>query len=766
VQDQTPETSDPSFDVRDLWFQFTRQKWVILGTLVVISVGTLLVALSLDKVYKADATLEYDPAPPRPLGSNVEGIENSGATFLLAKEWYQTQNRIIASKRILGKVVDRLGLNRDAEFMEVPPKKRGTWKGATRDAAIDMLSKSLKVQQEKETRIVKLELESTDPQKAALLANTLSDAYISWVMEERMSSTVKAVEWLSGQLDDISKRLETSEMAIYTFRRTNNVLSVSLGDQQNVVSSTYQSFSQAATEAEKRRIEVSARLADLKASNRDDPFDVYGRLFTASNAVQALRLRYHESIVERETMATKYGSNHPSLASVQKRIDSLIAEARQEVDGLIRATESELFEMDKLLAGMRAAKQRAQDEGLALNLREIEYNQLERQRENTEKLHTMLLQRTAETNLTRMFQAAPVRIVDTASVPNGPIRPRVGLATLLGAFIGLAAGLGLAILRTRMDRSISGPDDIEAARVHMLGLVPAIASDPSANLAGAYGAGRRRRPAMEEAQVNKDLIVHSHPRSMAAECCRTIRTNLSFMSPDKPLRTVLITSPGPSEGKTTMAISLAITMAQSGRRTLLVDTDLRRPRVHRVFGQNLTHGITPYLVGEAALEDGIITTEVANLWVMPSGPIPPNPAELMHTARFARVLEELKERFDLILLDSPPVGAVTDAAIAAPQVDGVVLVVRADRTTRDTLANAVRQLKDVKANLLGVVLNEADLSRRRAYKGYYYGAYYTTPEDGGPGVGGDSGPGPNTGGTGAAGTSETPPARGPILDRA
>jgi polysaccharide biosynthesis transport protein len=760
VQEQSPETSDPSFDIRDLWFQFTRQKWVILGTLTLVTAGTLLVSLGLDKVYKADATLEFDPAPPRPLGSNVEGVvENAGATFLMAKEWYATQNRIIASKRILGKVVDRLGLNRDAEFMDVPKKKRSIWRGATREAAIGMLSKSLKVAQEKETRIVKLEVEASDPDKAALLVNTLTDAYISWVMEERMGSTVKAVEWLSGQLDDVSQKLEKSEMAIYTFRRTNNVLSVSLDDQQNVVANTYQSFSQAATEAEKRHIEVAARLEELRRSDRTDPLDVYGRLFSASNAVQALRQRYQEAVIERDSLAKKYGPNHPSLIALHKRITALTNEARHEVDGLIRATEGELFEMDKLLAGLRTAKQRAQNEGLALNLREIEYNQLERQRENTEKVHTLLLQRTAETNLTRMFQAAPVRLVDSAAVPTGPIRPRVGLATLLGAFVGLAAGLGLAILRTRMDRSIAGPDDIEAAHVHMLGLVPAIANDSMANMAGAYGSARRRRAASDEAKVNKDLIVHTHPRSMVAECCRTIRTNLAFMSPDKPLRTVLITSPGPSEGKTTMAISLAITMAQSGRRTLLVDTDLRRPRVHRVFGRTLAKGITPYLANQAELEDGIMPTEVNNLWVMPSGPIPPNPAEVMHSARFARVLEELKDRFDFVVLDSPPVGAVTDAAIAAPQVDGVVLVVRADNTTRDTMANALRQLRDVKSTLLGVVLNEADLSRRRQYKGYYYGAYYygSSEESGSGGPGAGSGSGDST---------NAPPSTGPAFDRA
>jgi polysaccharide biosynthesis transport protein len=764
VQEQAAEVtpSEPGLDVRDLLYQFARQKWVILGALVLITGVTLLVTLGLDKVYQAEGTLEYDPTPPRPLGSNVEGVENTAGTFLMAKEWYQTQNRIIGSKRILRKVVDRLGLARDPEFMGIPEKRRATWKGEDPEVAVAVLKKNLTIVQEKETRIVRLEVESTSPQKAALLVNTIADAYISWIMEERLGSTVNAVDWLGGQLDDITARLETSELALHTFRRTNNVLSVSIGDQQNVVTETIQSFSQALAEMEKRRIGVAARLRQLQEANRESPFDVHSGLFSQNPAVAALRAKYQDAVVQRDSLITRYGVNHPDMQSIQARIDGLTAEARQEIDGLLLSSASELREVEDVLKGLRGARQRAQNEGLELNLREIEYNQLERTKANNEKLHALLLQRTAETNLTRMFQVSPVRVVDTATPPKSPIRPRVGITVMIGAFVGLLAGLGLAILRTRMDRSIAGPDDIAAVRVHMLGLVPSIAADRSGLYANAYYGKRRRRRAnaVDPKDVDKDLIVHTHPRSIVAECCRTIRTNLAFMTTEKPLRTVLITSPGPSEGKTTMAVSLAITMAQSGRRTLLVDTDLRRPRVHKVFGYPLHAGVTRILAGESDVTDTVRKTDIENLWVLPAGPIPPNPAELMHTKRFAALLAELQEQFDLVVLDSPPIGAVTDAAVIGPQVDGVLVIVRSERTTRDTLANAARQLREVKANLLGCVLNEADLSRRRTYKGYYYGGYYSTENEDGGG-GGDAG----NGGSSNSSSGSSLPER-PILDQA
>jgi succinoglycan biosynthesis transport protein ExoP len=730
VQEHSSEgPSEPGIDVRDLLYQLGRQKWTILGVLFAITGATAAVTLGLDKIYEGHA-----------VGSHVDSLDGPSGNFMLAKEWYQTQNRIIASRTILQKVVDRLALHRDPGFMRIDKSDRTQWKGGTVEDAVDRLQKVLTVRQEKETRVVRIEVEDTSPEKAALIANTLADSYISWVMAERLGSTVSAVEWLSGQLDDISTRLEGSELALHQFRRTNNVLSVSLDDQQNVVSETIKRFSQALTEAQTRRIDVDAKLQELRNSNRKNPFDVFSTTVNLNPAIMALRKQYQEAVIERDSMMVKYGPSYPEMLQVQSKIDGLTAEARAEVDGLIVSTEAELREVDQIERGLRAAKQRAQNEGLELNLREIQYNQLDRQRTNNEKLHEILLQRTTETNLERMLRVAPVRVVDRATVMRTPVRPKFLLTTALGAFVGLAAGLGLAVLRTRMDRSIGGPDDVAAVRVNLLGLVPSIASDLTGAYSGAYAKRRAPRRRTGAGPVDKDLIVHSHPKSIVAECCRTIRTNLTFMSLGKPLKTLLVTSPGPAEGKTTMAVSLAITIAQSGRRTLIVDTDLRRPRVHKVFGLSLRDGVTSLLTGEAKIEDCVRQTQVDNLWVLPSGTIPPNPAELLQTDGFTKLVEQLKDRFDLVVLDSPPIGVVTDAAILGPQVDGVLVVVRCEQTTRDTLASAARQLKDVGAHLLGCVLNETDLSRRRTYKGYYYGGYYSSPDENGGGDAGGSGP--------------------------
>jgi polysaccharide biosynthesis transport protein len=228
----------------------------------------------------------------------------------------------------------------------------------------------------------------------------------------------------------------------------------------------------------------------------------------------------------------------------------------------------------------------------------------------------------------------------------------------------------------------------------------------------------------------RDLYVHHHPKSSIAECCRAIRTNVLFMSPERPLKTILVTSTAPQEGKSTSVINLGISMAQSGNRVVLVDTDMRRPRLHKAFQIPNDVGVSTIVVGEGTLDGAIKNTDVPGLFVVPCGPVPPNPAELLHTQAFAKLLEDLGKRFDRIILDSPPIHPVADAIVLATQAEGVVLILKAGLTNRTLAKRAVRALRDVKAKVYGAILNSVDLEDPK-YGGYYadyrrYGRYYGT----------------------------------------
>jgi succinoglycan biosynthesis transport protein ExoP len=738
------QTEDGSqFDVRQILPLLLRHKWTIAGIFVTCVAAAVLLTLSMAKVYEAEVTLEYDANPPRPLGGQVEDIA-ALENVHMGLEWTQTQNAIIASRAVALKVVEHLALHRDASFMGVSAEKRAGWKGVDKETAAKQLLSRLAVKQDRNTRIARIIVNDGDPQRAAVIANAIADAYMNWLMDERMGSTVQAVEWLSGQLDDASKKLSASEHALYDFRRENNVLSMSLQDQRHQVSATISSFNQELSAITKQRVALEAKLRQLEEA-ASDPTTTRAGLIAENQAVVDMRSNYLQALSELQSKAAVYGPNHPVMLQLRSQVEVLSKALREEVDGMVATARSRVREVRDIEAGIQQAMQKAQSSGMELSLREIDNNRLERERANNERLYGVLLQRTTETSLTRLLRVLPVRLVDRAVPATKAVSPNPLVNVSLGGFIGLLAGIALVFVRVRMDRSVSSPAEIEALGTTVLGLVPSIANDGGTVYGNNYYGrkrNKRRKAELAPESVAKDLVVHTHPQSAVAECCRTIRTNVAFMSTDTPLKSLVVTSPGPSEGKSTLAISLAITMANSGRRVALVDTDLRRPRIHRALGLRGNSGVTTLLAGEASLTACLQATDIPGLTVLPSGVIPPNPSELLHTARFERLLGELEEHFDLVILDSPPIGVVIDAAIIGPRVGGAIIVAKAERTTRDALRHALRQMRDVGTNVLGCVLNDVDLSKQSGYGGYYYyrgGYHYASgPDQGGGPDGGSS----------------------------
>jgi capsular exopolysaccharide synthesis family protein len=399
-------------------------------------------------------------------------------------------------------------------------------------------------------------------------------------------------------------------------------------------------------------------------------------------------------------------------ASVKATRAALLSEVRN-IQG---AFERDLSVIQRQEAGLSGLFERAKTQALELNLLDIEYTRLRRSKENTEKLYSLVLERTKESDLTKMLRVNNIRIVDRPTVARAPIRPNVPLNIAGGIMIGLVLGIGAAMGRALLDRTIKTPDDVEqliGVSSHFLGLIPEIDRVPGAAIKGPR---RKRHLATAGAP---ELAVHDNPTSGIAEASRSIRTNLLFMAPDHPYRTLLVTSAGPSEGKTTVACCIAIAMAQAGKRVALIDCDLRRPRIHRIFHTGSDIGVTTALLHEH-METCAIPTHIENLSVNVAGPIPPNPAEILQSERFKSYLKLISSQFDQVILDSSPLVAVTDAAILSTLVDGTVVVVRAFQTRKELAQHALRSLSDVGAKIAGVVLNAVNLNRDEYKYAYHY----------------------------------------------
>jgi capsular exopolysaccharide synthesis family protein len=724
--DRALASGDSELDLRAYLDALRVHKWLIAGCTLVAGLLAMFLTSRQPRIYQATCVIEYDPSPMRPLGHEVEDVADPVGNYWRSQEFFQTQNQILQSRALSERVVLRLGLHQDDGFLGRDTRQSRARGGVSPESAARRLKGHIAIEPISSTRLVRVSVTDRDPERAQLIANTLVDVYTEKTVEDRLGSTVNALEWLGTQLDSLRSELNTAELALHEFKKDHNVLSVSLEDQRNLVAQEIVHFSEALTEIRMRRIALQARTAVLQGADREDPLEVHAPIANEDAALVALRTRILEAQQERNTLAVRYGENHPDMMRADAQLETLHRQFRSELDRVVDAAAAELAEVKRTETGLRAALDEAHAEGLTLNLREIEYARLQRAKENKAQVYQLVLQRATEADLTRMLQTTFVRVVDRALTPTYPIRPSIRNNTMAGLAVGLALGVGLAILLSRLDRRIKTIAQAEAFGLPVLGILPRMPA--AGGIERRAPRKRKSAPPLELHSPERDLIVHTQPTSEIAECCRSIRTNLTFMSVDQPFRSLVVTSGHPEEGKTTVIISLAISLAQSGKKVLLVDTDLRRPQIHRSFDLDPSRGITSVLAGAMKLRTAAAETKVPGLSVLPVGPIPPNPAELLHSRPFSALIDEMHERWDIILFDSPPANVVTDAAILAPQVDAALVIVKAEQTTRDSLRRTLRQLGDVSANVAGIVFNDVDLSARGQYAGgyyrYRYGAYY------------------------------------------
>ena len=404
-----------------------------------------------------------------------------------------------------------------------------------------------------------------------------------------------------------------------------------------------------------------------------------------------------------------FRDKHPKVIALHSQIATIRNRINAEVNQIVTSIVSEYELAQAQERDMTAALEDQKQEAMDLSQKAIEYGVLEREFESNKRIYNELLQRTKETSVTEQLETNNIRVVDRAMTPTVPIAPRKKLNIFLAMVVGLVCGTVLAFFFEYLDNSIKTPEDIKQyLDMPFLGFIPKVAAEVTA----AYPVAKR----------SADTIVALEPRSTASEAYRSLRTNVMFSSLEHgPI--ILVTSAGPTEGKSITVANLGITMAQSGSKTLIIDCDLRKPRMHRIFnipttGSGLTDMIANFGTNGARIT--VKRTKIENLDILPCGKIPPNPSELLGSERMKLLLEALAKKYDKILIDSPPVTVVTDPVILSRIAGGVIIIIRAGETRRDVVRRAKEQLRNVNATILGGVLNSVDLQKDN----YYYSSYY------------------------------------------
>lgn len=734
VTAQVSEAHKP-FDILAYLEVLRKRKWHLLFFLVAVVGLVTFYTLRQTKIYRATATLQIDPQAPRVLGRQVEAVTDLGTgSHWSNQEFYETQYHILRSHEVAARVTALHSLGSNRAFLGVPEDAE-VFEPVDDETAAGMLREIIVVEPVKDSRLVRVSVDHRDPALGRLLANALADAYVEYNRDVALESTVNARDWLFRQAEAWAKTLREAEQRVVDFMKANNLLSVSLEDQRNQIANEMDWVAERLAQTRFHRYHLEAKRAQIDAQiRRHGASGVSISEILDSGVIQAMKAKLFEKSLEQLALDADLLENHPLSRRMADEVSTIRRGIKSEVETILRAIETDHGATVTYEQELQDRIDLLQAQALELGSKEMQHAQFRREKDNAEKIYNLIQQRSEETNLaTELSQVNNARVLDAALEPTAPILPRVKLNLALAIVIGLLGGIGLAFLLEALDTSVKTQEDVEKEiGVAFLGIIPTLAHGGTST-ARSRRARRRRRRQPDVRGEHIDLFCHDHPKSAAAECCRSIRTNILFMSPDRPPRKLLVTSASPREGKTTVAASLAITMAQSGSRVLLVDTDMRKPRVHRAFGIDSDEGLSTAVLGTRKVEELIRPSQVPGLDVLPCGPIPPNPAELIHTERFREVVAQLDRLYDRVVFDSPPVMAVTDPVVLSRLTDGVVLVVKSLVTNRRAARHAVKQLRDVGANMLGAVLNDLDLENREyGYYHYYYyrkyGTYYGEKE--------------------------------------
>jgi succinoglycan biosynthesis transport protein ExoP len=730
--------ADEGPDIRAYWRTIQKRRWTILSILLVTFMSVLILTIKEKPVYRASALLEIEKENP-----NIPTVQELFQLEDLSDNYLETQYKVLQSDTLARRVIEELHLDQVKEFN--PPKREWFWQSThaaaredglvvepeTEQAILVRFNDHLSVDPVRRSRLVQVSFESQDPRLAAKALNALASNYIQENLESRWDAAQKASEWLSQQLQSFKAKLEKSEDDLQDYAQQNGLLFLETekGDTENIVDERLRQLQDELTKAQADRYTKESLYRLVEAGDYSSlPGVVDNKL------MQDLTVRLADLVRQQAALTPTFTSDYPKVKEIQSQIDNVQKMLNQERRRAAQGIEDDYLASVRREELVRGAFDQQQQQANLVAARAVQYNILKREVDTNKQLYDGLLQRLKEAGVSAGMNASNIRIVDAAVPPTKPVSPRPILNLGLALLLGLGCGVGVAFLQEHWDNTLKDSDDIERLlRVPTLALIP---SRESLNHASAAVYGRsgqsltlpEGKPASLQTVSAKAWIRidnNGTQHSALSEAFRGLRTSVLLSAAGRPPRSLTFVSAEPGEGKTTIASNLAICLAQLGKRVLLIDGDMRRPCVHKLFDiKDDPGGLVTYLTGEDEWHQLVRPTGMANLDCLVCGPVPPNPSELLSSDRMQTLIREAMAEYQFVLVDAPPLLNVADGRILATMVEGAILVVKGGFTPRELVQQARSHVRDVGAHLIGVVLNDVDVRHDGYYKGYYkYGGY-------------------------------------------
>ncbi len=687
-----------------------KRAWTIAIATIVIFTLTALYTFRTLPVYRATASIEVETEYPQVQSVNQLYQQNGGGED---SAFLTTQIQVLKSDSLAWQTIEQLGVGGggDPTSSGNTPQRSAARNAAARKASlVEAFKVELHVEALKDSRIIQVSYESNDPEQAARIANKLVENYKEFNFREKYDFTQQASGWMQQQLDELRAKVEKSQQALVDYERQN--LIISTGDKQSITDQRLQDLSKDFTAAENDLAQKQS-LYELAKSNESQV-----GIIVQNELLQKLEDKYNDLKASYADALSQYGPNFPKVVRLRQQLSEMQSLIENERKQAVKKVYNDYLASvsRKDLLGKALAKQK--EEVTQLNQRMIEHNILKRDFDTNQQLYENLLQRLKDATLSASLQATNIHVIDQATPPTNPIRPNKPRNLMAGLLVGMILGVTLAFMQEALDSSVRSPEEAER-----LINAPALAVIPVDRESFRQQQLPGNRPQGPASSNGVGLAVLKRPSSPLAESYRSLRTSVLLSTAPRPPQTLLVTSAQVGEGKTSTALNLAIAFAQRGGPVLIVDADLRRPSVAKTLGVPNEKGLSSFLTGAHTLDEVLLQYErVPNLWILPAGPRPPDPAELISSHMMEATLKDLMKRFTQIVIDSPPLLLVTDGVILSALVDGVILLVASGVTARGALARAHRILENAGSRVLGIVLNKVDM-RFDGYYGSYYGPY-------------------------------------------
>ena len=691
--------------LRATWDILVKHQWVILATAAVLTALVAVYSFKIKPVYQATGRLDIEAELPL-----LQSLNELFRTGEADDSFLATEVSILQSDNLIWQTIQQLGLG-------ATEKSAATITPADKNALIAGFRGRLKVERTKDTHMVLVSYESTDARETALVVNSLIKNFVENNFQTKYNATRQATGWMEGQLDELKVKVEKAQQAMVNYERANNI--ANLGEKQTVAESRFEDLSKEFNQAQSDRL-TKESLYRMVATNDGQ----VGFLTTGNGLLANLEAKEVDLKEQYSEALAQYGPTYPKALRLQdqiKDVEVLIVRERKRMVENIRNEYLAAAQRQQFLAAALAGQKKEVDKGSQFL---IEYNLLKRELDSNQTLYDGLLQRLKDATVTAGLRATNIHTIDEAAIPSYPVRPNKLRNIEFALAAGLALGIALAFTQEALDNSLKNAQEMEK----LTGL-PTLAIIPmgTSSLAMRSGLLPSNNGNGNSSRTNVELSVLEKPGAAISEAYRALRTSVLLSLAEQPPKVLLVTSSQPGEGKTSTSLNLAATLAQKGSRVLLVDADMRRPGLSKALKMTTGNGLSGILTGAYEYDETLVkrVEGLDTLYLLSAGSRAPNPAELLCSIKMEKLIQILRQKFDHVVIDSPPILPITDATIISTLVDGVIMVVESDKTSRAALNRACRVMEHSGGRILGTVFNKVD-TRRDGYYGYrYYHGYYT-----------------------------------------